>query len=93
MRVGNNITLYAGEQPTNAKAFEENAQESRKTVFAGSLNQNATLQDRIEQRKAQAQKEALKVVGDVFAADRAMDADMESRRQHVKELEQERGRL
>lgn len=93
MRVGNNITLYAGEQPTKAKAFEENVRESRKTVFAGNLNQDATLQDRIGQRKAQAQKEALKVVGDVFAADRAMDADMERRRQHVKELEQERGRL
>ncbi len=98
MRVGQNqnITMFAGQQPgsTEALAEKENGRKGRGAVFAGNLNQQGlTLQERIEQRKAQAQKQAMKVVGDVFAADRAMDEDIENRRAHLKELEQERGKL
>ncbi|MDE7270792.1 MAG: hypothetical protein K2N81_10020, partial [Acetatifactor sp.] len=39
------------------------------------------------------QKEAMKVVGDVFAGEREMDEDMETRRNHVKELKQEKLQL
>lgn len=95
MRIEQNITVYAGAQPANTGNTEgaDKNQEDRKTVFAGNLNQGQTLQDRIAQRKEQAQKEAMKVVGDVFAGEREMDEDMETRRNHVKELKQEKLQL
>lgn len=92
MRV-DNITCYAGGQPRNTAAAEGVEQEERKTVFAGDLRQESTLQDRISQKKAQAQKQAMKVVGDAFAGDTAIDEDLEGRRQHVKELREEKLQL
>ncbi|MCM1112482.1 MAG: hypothetical protein NC399_04445 [Muribaculum sp.] len=87
-----NITMYVGAQSVGASPMdgEESKQENRKTVFAGNLTQDMTLQDRIEQRKAQARKEAMKVVGDVFEAERSIDEDLENRRTHVQELLEER---
>lgn len=72
--------------------MEKEGQIKKSTVFAGDLNmnQNATLQERMGQRKAQAQKQAMKIVGDVFAADKSMDDEMEGIRNHVRELRQER---
>jgi chromosome segregation ATPase len=92
MRVDNNITLYVGAQPTNSAATEGDSrnQDNRKTVFAGNLNQNDTLQDGIEQKKAQAKEQAMKVVGDAFAGDRAIDTDIDNRRTHVKELKEDK---
>lgn len=95
MKVDGNITIFAGAGPANATegsaangAAKE--QEKRETLFAGNLNQDKTLQDRIAEKKAQAQKKAMKLVGDVFAGDNAIDEDLESRREHVKELSEER---
>lgn len=91
MKVDRNITLFAGARPANATdGSVEKGQGERKTFFAGNLNRDKTLQDRIADKKAQAQKKAMKIVGDVFAGDSAIDDDMESRRAHVKELGEER---
>lgn len=67
--------------------------DKRKTVYAGEWNQGNTLQERITAKKEQAQKQAMKVVGDAFSGDRAVDEDLESRRQHVAELKDERKTL
>lgn len=95
MRVGENIVLFAGTQPANGGNAEElsKEQEKRRTLFAGELNQENTLQDKIAQRKTQAQKQAMKVVGDAFSGDRVVDEDMENRRQYVDALKEERMRL
>lgn len=95
MRIGENITLYAGAQPANGMTTEgtEQEQEERKTVFAGNLNEGNTLQDRIEQRKAEAQKQAMKVVGEAWEGRQAVDDDLDSRRTHVKELKEEKNQL
>lgn len=87
-----NITLFVGQTSASASKMEKEGQDKKSTVFAGDLNmnQNATLQERMEQRKAQAQKQAMKIVGDVFAADKSMDDEMEGIRNHVRELQQER---
>ncbi|MDE7254486.1 MAG: hypothetical protein K2O32_16305 [Acetatifactor sp.] len=94
MRVEQNqsITLFVGQTSGSGSKMEKEGQDKKNTVFAGDLNmnQNATLQERMEQRKAQAQKQAMKIVGDVFAADKAMDDEMESIRNHVRELQQEK---
>lgn len=88
-----NIAFYVGTQPQNAVAGEEKEQEQRKNLFAGDLTQDNTLQDRITQKKAQAQKQAMKVVSDAFAGDRTIDEDMEARRERVKELKGEKVQL
>lgn len=91
MKIEQNITMYVGTQPKVPE--ERNAAEGqadRKTVFAGDLNGDMTLQDRIAQRKAQAKEQALKIVGDVFEADRNLDMDLENRHEHIKELQGER---
>lgn len=96
MKVENNITLFAGGQPESSLTTEGagKKQENRKTVFAGDLNtQGGTLQDRIDQKKKEAQKQALKVVGDAFGGDKALDEDMENRRQNIKDLVEDRKRL
>lgn len=96
MKVDNNITLFVGGQPGNSLTTEGTGgkQENRKTVFAGDLNsQGGTLQDRIEQRKKEAQKQALKVVGDAFDGDKALDEDVENRYQNIKDLQEDRQRL
>lgn len=96
MKVDNNITLFVGGQPENSLTTEGTGrkQENRKTVFAGDLNnQGGTLQDRIEQKKKEAQKQALKVVGDAFDGDRAIDEDVENRYQNIKDLQEDRQRL
>lgn len=96
MKVDQNITLFVGGQPGNSLTTEGagKKQENRKTVFAGDLNdQGGTLQDRIEQKKKEAQKQALKIVSDVFEGDASIDEDMENRRQNVKNLVEDRKRL
>lgn len=96
MKVDQNITLFVGGQPGNSPATEGagRKQETRKTVFAGDLNrQEGSLQDRIEQKKQEARKQAMKVVGEAFAGDRAMDEDIENRYQNIKDLQEDRQRL
>lgn len=96
MKVDHNITLFAGSQPGESLTTEGagKKQEERKTIFAGDLNnQGNSLQDRIEQRKQEARKQAMKVVGDVFGGDKAIDDDIENRRRNVKELQEDRQRL
>lgn len=96
MKVDNNITLFAGGQPGSSLTTEGagKKQDDRKTVFAGALNnQNGSLQDRIEQKKKEAREQAMKIVGDTFSGDRALDEDMDSRRRNVKDLVEDRKRL
>ncbi len=96
MKVDNNIILFVGGQPENSLTTEGagKKQENRKTIFAGDMKQQGgSLQDRIEQKKKEAQKQALKVVSDTFAVDSGIDEDMENRRQNVKGLVEDRKRL
>lgn len=88
MRVDNNITIFAG--AANQPAAEETEQKQRKTLFAGDMGKTGnTIQDRIAQKREEAQKQAMKVVGDAFAGEAAIDEDMESRRNKVEELKAE----
>lgn len=95
MKIGENITLYAGGQPANGMTTDGTAeeQEKRKTLFAGNLNTENTLQDRIAQKKAEARKQAMKVVGEAWEGRQAVDDDLDSRRAHVKELKEEKNQL
>ncbi len=91
MKVENNVTLYVGAQPANAAPAEQaRSQEKRQTVFAGNLNVENTLQDRIAARKAEAKEKAMKIVGDAFAGEQALDAEVESHKNKIAYLKEER---
>lgn len=95
MKVGETITLYAGARTLSGAAAEDAAgeREKRKTVFAGDLNQDTALQDKILRKKAEAQKQAMKAVEEVWGTQREIDEDLESRRDHVRELKEEKNAL
>ncbi len=95
MKIGENITLYAGAQPAHSRAAENDAKEQgkRKTLFAGELNQNNTLQDRIAQRREQARREAMKTVSDAFAGRQKVDEITAESRAHLEELKADQERL
>lgn len=94
MRVGENVTVYAGENPRQiSQAQQENKAESlnksqNRTVFAGNLRGERSLRDRIAQKREQARKQALSVVEDAWNSDRAIDTDLYARRQRISELRQ-----
>ena len=100
MKVNNNTTIFmgdamakigygavAGQENGGAKAGGVNAGNT-KSVDASGLK---AAFDPVAQKKAQAQKQALKLVGDVFANDRKMDQDLEGRRERIRQLQQENG--
>lgn len=93
MKTNGNITLFAGARDAMEGSAAGNAagkQAERKTVFAGNLKPGDDFRDRVEERKEQARQKAMKIVGDVFESDKAVDADIEGRREHVRELIAER---
>ena len=56
------------------------------TVFAGDLNMG---QDSILAKKQRAQKEAMKMLKDVFDADMKADAEQKAREQHIEEMKRQ----
>lgn len=93
MKVERNITVYAGEQ-TRRQEQSEKAQSGEKekknggTIYAGNFQGDMSVRDRIQQKKEQAQKQAMKVVQDAWDGDRAIDDDLNQRRERIRELNQ-----
>ncbi len=96
MRLENNITVFSGDTRSNTQAAQaggqaEKAQENgkNKTFYAGNFLVEFPLQDRIAQRKAQAQERAMKIVGDAWDADRVIDDEIRQRQDHIRELQED----
>ena len=85
-----NVRL-AGTGRTQAGENQEKGKTDRKHVCAGELGGSSLLQDRIRQRREEARKQAMKVVGDAWDADRLLDQEVQGSRQHFAQLQQERG--
>lgn len=86
MRIEKNVSIYVGN--SSAEQTDGKKAEERKSIFAGEF-QKDTLQNRIENRRNQAREQAFKVVSDVWDGDRAIDADLKNRRDHIKALDAE----
>ena len=86
MRIGENISLYTGRNEINSQ--ETGGQTQRKSLYAGRLGLERT-DDMIAQRKAKAQQKAMKIVGDVWAGDKAIDQDQRVRRESIKKMAME----
>lgn len=96
MKVDNNISLFVGEQPGGSLAMDGagKKQEDRKTIFAGNLfNKENPLQDRMAQKKKEAQEKAMKVIKDAFEGDQAVTDELNSLRDKISELKEDNKRL
>lgn len=82
-----NQTIFMGDDTLRARHGYENPQKEsdRKTIFAGGLKKAI---DPIQQKKEQAQKQAMKIIGDTWANDRKIDDDLDARREKVKEYQE-----
>lgn len=84
-----NTTIYVGEDERILRHREEKAvqeQKDRKNISAVQLSEQGSS---IFMKKQQAQKKAMKIVGDTFAAEHSVDTAQEDSRRHIKELAEE----
>lgn len=98
MKVQKNITVFSGAKPGRENiaaqhAKKEGTAQKKSTYFAGNIAEQGSLRDRIALRRKDAQKQAMKVVGDVWSSERAVDEDLQARRDLVKGLQQENKEL
>ena len=96
MKVENNMTIYAGARPADETVSgQEKGKESgnekgnRRTVFAGDLNMDPSLQDRIRQRKEQARQEAMKIVRDTWDNAREVERELDGSRERISRLQED----
>ena len=82
MRV-KNISFYMGNNAVQRKHSEEN-----KTIDGRGTAMDS---DFIAAKKAQAQKKAMKIIGDAFSGDKQIDDDLNKRREKVRTLQKESG--
>mgnify|MGYP006971253301 CR=1 FL=1 len=94
MKVGGNITVFAGDtqsieshdRETKGNAGKRSADQQSKAIYAGNLTANHSLRDRIAQKKEKAQARALKIVNDAWSGDKKIDDELKRSRDHIKEL-------
>lgn len=94
MRISNNRSIFIGEniKQENQIKDKKQEQENRTNFFAGDLNQDL-FENKLLQKKKEAQERALKVVGDAFAGDQEIDNDLQERRDKIAALDQENRKL
>lgn len=93
MRIENNITVMSKTAKESEHIEKINGSKSGRTVFAGDLQGDFLLQDRIRQRKEKAQKQAMKIVDDAWNSDRKIYKDIDESNTHARELRQENGEM
>ena len=96
MKVENNMTIYAGARPADGTVSGQdkekesgNEKEKGGTVFAGDLNMDPSLQDRIRQRKEQARQEAMKIVRDTWDNAREVERELDGSRERISRLQED----
>lgn len=90
MKIRNNVTIFTGDAQGGARA--EKGKESRissgknSTFYAGNLLKEFPLRDRLQQKKAHAQAQAMKIVEDTWNGDRKTERLMQESREHIGNL-------
>lgn len=93
MNIQSNITIFTGDTQSRSQAeragADRNTQDSKgksATFYAGNLLAEFPLQDRLQQRRAQAQERAMKIVSDTWDGDRMIDEQIQESRGRLREL-------
>ena len=94
MKISNSQTIFIGEniRQQNQICEGRHKKENRTDFYAGNLNQDL-FENKLLQKKKEAQEKAMKVVGDAFNADKQIDNDLQERRDRIAALEQENQKL
>ncbi|MGN0307817.1 MAG: hypothetical protein ACI4DN_06345, partial [Lachnospiraceae bacterium] len=94
MNISKNVTIFAGIESGNSTAnkaegkrgkIAEDKQLKKDSIFAGSLN-GELFSDKILEKKKEAQKKAMQVVGDAWTGDQNIDDDLQKRRDLLNKL-------
>ncbi len=95
MNVSGNVTFYMGDRTNiqneaeNIKAEEvRNKRLEKGSLFIGDMNKDLFSNEILEKKK-EARKKAMKVVGDAWESDRQIDNDLQERRDLISALDQE----
>lgn len=88
------VTIFAGNTNQNVSGNVGGGQNKKEnvTLFAGNL-QDGNLTERISQKMQDARKKATKLISDQFDIDSEISKGIDERRDHVKELTEERKQL
>lgn len=98
MRLQQNITIFSGNTQRNMRQEQmEKAEKGagsangkkNQTIFAGGFTGGMSLQDRIQKKREETQKRALKIVEDTWASDKKLDDEIKMRSEHMKELRED----
>ena len=94
MKISNQHTIFAEEiiKQGNQIRQQQHKKEEKANYFAGNLNQDL-FENKLLQKKKEAQEKAMKVVGDAFESDKQIDNDLRERRDKIASLEQENQKL
>lgn len=84
-----NVSFYAGgDSEVLRQRAEKNGENGRKSFFGGNLPKNE-LQERIALKKQEAQRQAMKVIGEAWDGDRSIDAELDTHRENIRKLQEE----
>lgn len=89
----NNITIMSKAAQENEQIEKSKSNKSGKTIFAGELKGDFLLQDRIQQKKEKAQKQAMKILDDAWNGDRKIYQEIDRSNEHAKALKQENSEM
>ncbi len=81
-------SIFFGEDARSGRSERAGKQGKGTTIFAGN---SSLAQDPITEKREQARKKAMKVVGDAFAKEQKIDNDMEARKNHISQLRESMG--
>ncbi len=92
MEIRNDITIFAGDTRNSVQASDKArgshaAEEKNQTIYAGNLLTESPLRDRIQERRAQAQERAMKIVSDTWNGDRQVEGLIEESRERRRNLQ------
>lgn len=96
MNVSKNVVFLRGIQDNKRAKAEETKEGTRKkqpentALFAGRMNEDL-FSNKILEKKKEAQKKAMQVVGDAWKGERKIDEDLQERRDLINALEGENG--
>lgn len=78
--------IFMGANISNEQAAQRGSRSSKRgtTIYAG--NSRLAQDDPITQKREQARKKAMKVVGDAFAGEQKIDDDLQNRKDHISQL-------
>lgn len=95
MKLQNNITIFSGDTRNNVQAewtnkdVTDSYDKKSRTIYAGNFLKEFPLREKIQQKRAEVQQRAMKIVQDAWDADRQLDDEIKVREEESKKLRED----